>query len=187
MPLETGHIELIAVHPTASSAPPSPTSKGAVIGNTAWGTAGFTTIGSKAQKSDDMDLDAETVTLEIEPGLQPVRAPIGMAPILHRYTGSFLLPWEFVAMDVSEALVTLASNITVLSNKAYTALAVTKRTVMVEYTGQGMLYIPKAHLMMISLPAGTEGEDNIAKTTFMVFAEEGAAPYLGGFYYELFV
>lgn len=170
MGLESKHIHLVAFHGTAGTAHPSIGGIGTNIAQATWSSAGFETMGSQQLDSCDHDLDAEALDLVLASVLSPIRAPRSGAPDDHRYEGGTLEPFALQAFGMPEALIALSSNMTVGSNIAQPSTSTTKRTVVIELNGYGLLYMPQVELMLTGLPMGYLGEDS-AKAVFTVNIE----------------
>lgn len=175
-------INVIAVHPSAGETPPVDPGAGENVES--W--AGYVTIGSEHLRTHDANLDQDSITLEIEPGMSPIRPPLALGAVGWTYEGSYMIPWEFTCFDISEELLSLGSNIESDSaNISQLAAAATKRTVIVEYNGFKQLVIPEAYLMYTGETVGVSGEGGVARTKFTVFAE-ATAVYKGGFYNKFY-
>lgn len=182
MSLDAKHIHRVCVHQTAGTAHPAIGGVGTNIAQATWSGDGFDTIGSKQLDSDDHDFDSEAIDLVLASISTPIRAPRDLAPQGYRYEGGTLEDFEFSCFGFPEALVALSSNMTIASNAARPATSRTKRTLVIEINGHGLLYMPQAYMDVQGIPMGYIGED-VMKATFRVQLETDDT-LVGGFDYE---
>jgi hypothetical protein len=164
---ETSVINRIAIHATAESSLPTRPAKGANIAKSAWTTATFSTIGSVDRGSDDADLADENIQYTIVDEAGEIVQTRGMQIddiIDMKY---YISEFSIVCEDMSEALWTLVSNVSVTSNVATFAATSTPRAVAIETNGLGIAYFPKCRIT-ISDAEGGFGQDGKGMTTLRV-------------------
>lgn len=181
MAANTSIIHRICVHATAASALPILASSGSNIAQATWSTAGYETIGSRANNGDDLDLDGGEISLPIERIEALVRPPRSQAPADAILLQNGFGAWEFGCYDMSEALHTLGSDISVGSNIAQLASSYTKRAVAIEVNGFAVIWFKQAILKVSALPGDFANADpaGAVKTRCMVLPLEDST-YPGG-------
>jgi hypothetical protein len=124
---------------------------------------GWTAIGATA-KGDDGNLDSDAVEYSCFDEVGVVQSPISLVPedVVPFQNG--IESFGFTCYDASEAVIELASDVTVTSNVAQKTLATVKRSVIVEVNGLFFDYFPNVELSITAMPNGLT---DVSKLTFM--------------------
>ena len=182
MATETSIISRIAVHATAESTLPTFPSAGTNITTTAWGTAGFSTIGSRNFRSDDFDVSEDSWNFGTTAREHRTKAPLSFGTddiiLLGRETEDF----EFKVYDMDVTLLAFGSDMTVASGVASHATSYTARTLCFEVHEQGIFVMPKAMIRFTDFEMGMV-EDQVAMATATV-TPLSVSSYAMGWYYE---
>lgn len=182
MATETSIVSRIAIHATAESALPTLPSAGTNITAAAWGTAGYSTIGSRSFRSDDFDVSEDSWNFGTEAREHRTKAPLSFGVddiiLLGRETADF----EFKVYDMDVTLLALGSDITVASNVASHATSYTARSLGFEIHGQGIFVMPKSMIRFTDFEMGMV-EDQVAIATVTV-TPLSTSSYAMGWYYE---
>ena len=182
MATETSIISRIAIHATAESTLPTLPSAGTNITATAWGTAGFSTIGSRNFRSDDFDISEDGWNFGTTAREHRTKAPLSFGTddliLLGRETEDF----DFKVYDMDVTLLAFGSDMTVASNVASHATSYTPRSLAFEIHEQGLYYMPKAVLRFTDFEMGMV-EDQVSIATVTV-TPLSTSSYPMGWYYE---
>jgi hypothetical protein len=182
MATETSIISRIAIHGTAESTLPTLPSAGTNITAAAWGTAGFSSVGSRNFRSDDFDFSEESWNLEVEYREHKTKAPLSFGVDDIILLGGTPVDFELSFYDIDVTLLALMSNITVASNVASHSTTYTPRTLAFEVHKQGIFVFPKAVIRMANYEMGmVEDQVAIAKATVTPLS---TSTYAMGWYYE---
>lgn len=161
-------VNVIAVHATNSTAHPTAASAGSNIAQATWAAAGFVTIGKVDDVGNDIDLDEDTMEPTWIKEFATIRPPRGNAPSDKVLMSHRVEPFEFSCYGVPQNLFALDSNANISSNKFGTTNTVTKRTVVVEINGIGLLWIPIAIVTTNIKAVGFAGDGGVARGGIMV-------------------
>lgn len=175
----TNLVNLVAIHATAETAPPTWPSAGASLSQATLNSAGYETIGSRNLGSHDYDLDEDTIEIALEKVFEPIEPPRAQAreesiPLKVRPE-----PFEFVCYDVSQGLWTLDSNLSLTSSGVATPTnTTTKRTVIIEITDTKAWYLPSCIVSIVGEPQGF-ASGGVARTNIQVIPHRTTS-YPGG-------
>lgn len=140
---ETSLINRIAIHATAETALPTLATKGSNITQSTWSGASWETLGSRERGSDDGDISDESIEATRERVVEEIMQTRGLQRqdiiLLQNRITKFTIGVE----EASEAIFTLASDISVSSHEATHAAALTFRAVAIEVSGLWIDYYPK--------------------------------------------
>lgn len=153
--METSLINVVAVHPTAETSAPVVPAADAVVAS--W--SGWTTFGSVDLYAHDVNLESLKIPGTEYEGFK-VQAPRSLAPKDLILLKNGIGEGEFVASEVSEEVLTIASNKSITANVATQAATLTFRTVVIETKGVKYEYYPKCAVIAVDQPADNTGEYN---------------------------
>jgi hypothetical protein len=164
----TSIVSRIGIHSTAETALPTlPSSAGTNVTVSAWGSAGFLTVNSVNLHSDDFDIDEDTWNWSVEERVHETSAPISDGVDDAILLGRKLNDIEIKLYDISETLLTKASDIAVASNVATWASSFTNRSVGIEINKTAMFFFPKSVVRFTDIEMGAV-EGQVARATMMI-------------------
>lgn len=164
---ETSLINRIAIHATASSALPTLPAKRVNITKAAWTTATWKTIGSVARLADDGDITDEGIEMTTERVTQEIMTTRGLQREDLILLQNRITEFTIVCESPSEAIFTLASDISITSHEATFASALTFRAVAIEVNGLWIDYFPSC-AVFIDSPSMGYGEDGKSLVNIVV-------------------
>jgi len=145
---ETSVVNKIAIATAAEAAHPTIPAKGSNVAS--WGS--WVTIGSIGQFTDDADLDDSAVKQSEKRNDYTIHPPLSMEPenggVINEYVDSI----AFICYDASEALLTLDSNMSMVSHVGSRTATNTRRSVCVEINGRRLDYYPNCDVEMVTEP-----------------------------------
>lgn len=156
MAADTSLINVVAIHATPSTAHPAIPALGTNIAQSAWNSAGFSTIGKKTGIGNDIDLGENTFEVPLLASEhEAIRAPRGGAPEDHILLSQRAEPFEIECYGSPEALWALDSNASITTNVFTLTPTTTKRTVAVEVGGGlYLVYYPQCVVKLLGDVAG---------------------------------
>ncbi len=135
----TSLVNKIGIHATAETALPTlPGSSGSNIAS--W--SGWSTLGSVSSQSDTADLDADSIDFDFVTEIAKIQAPRDLAVQERIMLQNYIDGFSFVCHDASEALLTLASHVSISSNQMTFSGTLTNRTIAIEVNGYFVDYFP---------------------------------------------
>ena len=166
---ETSLINKIAIAAASSASEPTVPDKRSNVAS--W--VGFTTIGS-IDAGDDANLGEDNVEVTLERVISEIRATRQLSRDDIILIQNSVDAVSFSCYDGSEALMTLDSTISVVSNEAQHGTTLTARTLVVEVNGLWYEYYPRVALFLDG-ESGGFGEGGEVITSFTALVMRTAA------------
>lgn len=165
MSIEGQWISRIAMHASAEQSLPALASKGAVISQSNWGSAGFETFNSKnLSEGDDYDMEVDGVTVTREMVIDELMAARDLAPEDVILISNRILAFTFKVLSVEEALLAFDCAMSQGSNITQLAGSVTNRHVCCEIRNLALDEFEKCVVQVTATDYGT-GEGGKAIST----------------------
>ncbi len=166
--MASNFIYRVLVAAAAEAAAPTAPSAGSNIASI----TGWTAIGS-TDRGDDANLDADSVDISCYDEVGIVMPPVAIVATDIVAMQNGVESFELACYDSSEALLTLASDMTFATNVGQKTLSTVYRSVVIEVNGLYYDYFPRVLLSVTTLPAGIAG-DGQSKTKMIARVTAGA-------------
>jgi hypothetical protein len=177
--METSVVHRVTLHGTAETAPPTLAAKGSNIAKADWTAGGWITIGSIPAQDDDVNLDAEKLSIGIEETLDFLQAVKAFAPEGVNVLVRAVAAWTFGTRDLSEIIEAMDSGLVITNHVGELGGTISFRTACVEIDGYRLDYYPKVLVLSRTLGLGF-GEGGMAINQYGV-VPLATATVKGGF------